>query len=191
VAWTAPSAGEIPVASYSIAIAPATGPAITTSVPGSQLGATIAGLSNGTTYSVTVTAISSFGAGQASSAVSLTPVAQLPAAPSITTSSVADGSAQLTWSTPAAGDAAILFYRLVTTVGSTSTVALYDASTNSATLNGLTNGATYSVTVTAVSGLGSGEASSSVSLVPRTGPNSPRSPKATAGKKKIILVKPV
>ena len=147
----------------------------------------ITGLTNGTTYSVTVTAVSSLGAGSPSSPASLTPTAVLPGAPAISSSSAANGSVTVAWTTPSAGDAPIFFYKLVATVGSSSVTTLYDASANSATLGGLTNGTTYSVKVTAVSSLGAGQASKPVSLTPRTIPTAPGSPKATAGTKKVTL----
>ena len=188
LAWTAASAGDGQIASYSVAVAPPSGPAITTSVPASQLSAMITGLKNGTTYSVTVTAVSSLGAGSPSSPASLTPTAVLPGTPTISSSSAANGSVSLAWTTPSAGDAPIFFYKLVATSGSNTSTALYDASTNSATLSGLTNGMAYSLTVTAISSLGAGSSSSPVSLTPRTLSSAPRSPTATPGTKKVTLI---
>jgi YVTN family beta-propeller protein len=187
LAWTAASDGDGQITSYSVAAAPPSGPAISTSVPASQLSAAITGLTNGTTYSVTVTAISSLGAGSASNPVSVKPTAVLPGTPIVTSSSAGNGSASLAWTAPSAGDASILFYKLVTTSASSSVTTLYDASTTSVTLNGLTNGTVYSLTVTAVSGLGAGQASNPVSLTPRKVPTAPKSPKATAGTRKVTL----
>ena len=166
---------------------PPNGPAITTSVPASQLSSAIAGLKNGTTYSITVTAVSSLGAGSPSGSVSLTPVAVLPSAPIIISSSVGNGSVSLQWTAPSAGDSPILFYKLVSTFALSSVTTLYDASTNSTTLNGLPNGAVYWLTVTAVSGLGAGQASDPLSLTPRTIPTKPKSPTATAGTGKATI----
>ncbi len=187
-AWPAPSAGDAPISIYAIAAKPPSGPAITTSVPASQLSATITGLKNGTTYSVIITAVSSLGAGSPSSPASLTPTAVLPGTPTISSSSAANGSVSLAWTTPSAGDAPIFFYKLVATSGSNTSTALYDASTNSATLSGLTNGMAYSLTVTAISSLGAGSSSSPVSLTPRTLSSAPRSPTATPGTKKVTLI---
>ena len=188
LAWTTPSAGDAPISIYAIAAKPPSGPAITTSVPASQLSATITGLKNGTTYSVIITAVSSLGAGSPSSPASLTPTAVLPGTPTISSSSAANGSVSLAWTTPSAGDAPIFFYKLVATSGSNTSTALYDASTNSATLSGLTNGMAYSLTVTAISSLGAGSSSSPVSLTPRTLSSAPRSPTATPGTKKVTLI---
>jgi len=187
LAWSAPSAGDGQITSYWIVAAPVSGPAITTWVPVGQLSATVTGLTNGNSYSVTVTAVSTLGAGSPSGSVSLTPVAVLPSAPTISSSTVSDGSVSLAWTAPSAGDAPILFYKVVTTQGSSSATKLRDASTTSATLNGLTNGTTYSVTVTAVSSLGAGQASVPVSLTPRTIPAKPKSPMATGGTAKVTL----
>ena len=186
LSWSPPSLGGS-ISYYCVSAAPTSGSAEVVCVPGCRLSATLKGLTNSTTYSVSVTAVSSFGTGSPSSPLSLTPSAVLPGIPTISSSSVGNGSAQLTWITPAAGDAPISNYEVVTTNGSTSVTTLYDASTNSATLGGLTNGTTYSASVTAVSSLGAGSSSNPVSLTPRTVPTKPRSPKARAGTKKVTL----
>ena len=186
LSWSPPSLGGS-ISYYCVSAAPTSGSAEVVCVPGYRLSATLKGLTNSTTYSVSVTAVSSFGTGSPSSPLSLTPSAVLPGIPTISSSSVGNGSAQLTWITPAAGDAPISNYEVVTTNGSTSVTTLYDASTNSATLGGLTNGTTYSASVTAVSSLGAGSSSNPVSLTPRTVPTKPRSPKARAGTKKVTL----
>ena len=188
VRWTVPSAGDAPILSYAFTVYSPLGQAIiSTSVPASQAHATITGLANDITYSVTVAAVSGFGAGPSSSPVSLTPTAVLPGTTAITAASVGNGSASVRWTVPSAGDAPILFYKLITSQGSSSTTTLYDASVNSATVSGLANGITYSVTVAAVSGLGMGTASTTASLTPQTVPTAPGSPKTTAGTKKVTL----
>ena len=186
VRWTVPSAGDAPILFYKLITSQGSS-STTTLYDASVNSATVSGLANGITYSVTVAAVSGFGAGPSSSPVSLTPTAVLPGAPAITASSVGNGSASVRWTVPSAGDAPILFYKLITSQGSSSTTTLYDASVNSATVSGLANGITYSVTVAAVSGLGMGTASTTASLTPQTVPTAPGSPKTTAGTKKVTL----
>ena len=82
-----------------VAAAPLSGPAITTSVPASQLSATIIGLKNGTNYSITVTAISTLGAGQASDPVILTP-RTIPTKPRSPTATAGTAKVTLRWSLP-------------------------------------------------------------------------------------------
>ena len=75
VVWAAPSdTGASQVTSYAVAAAPTNGsPASVVTVPGNQNEAVFSGLRNDTTYVVTVTASNSYGAGDPSTAVSVTP----------------------------------------------------------------------------------------------------------------------
>ena len=81
VVWSAPSdVGASPIASYAVAAAPRNGsPASIVTVGASQQEAVITGLRNDTNYQVTVTASNSYGAGDPSTPVILTP--QGPPAP--------------------------------------------------------------------------------------------------------------
>mgnify|MGYP003346187445 FL=1 len=112
LAWSAPSAGDGQIISYSVVVAPSSGPAITTSTPASQLSAMITGLRNGTSYSVSVTAVSSLGAGSASSSVSLTP-RNVPTAPTSPKATSGKKSVTLRWSPPSStGGSAITGYKI-------------------------------------------------------------------------------
>ena len=111
----------------------------------------------------------------------------LPSAPPVNASSASHGSVQISWSPPSIG-ANISFYCVSVAPRSGSAEVIYvPASQLNTTITGLTNGITYSVTVTAVSSLGAGSPSSPVRLTPRTVPTAPGSPKATAGTKKVTL----
>ena len=111
----------------------------------------------------------------------------LPSAPPVNASSASQGSVQISWSPPSIG-AYISFYCVsVAPRSGSAEVICVPAGQLNTTITGLTNGITYSVTVTAVSSLGAGSPSSPVRLTPRTVPTAPRSPKATAGTKKVTL----
>ena len=80
LAWSAPSNGGAAIASYRATARPA---ALSCTTAG--LGCTITGLTNGTSYSFTVTATNSVGTGPASNGMAATPVAPatVPGAPTV------------------------------------------------------------------------------------------------------------
>jgi hypothetical protein len=76
--WSAPPARGSPILYYVVTARPkAGGPSSSTYVPASQLFGTVVGLTNGTTYDVTVTAFDIVSGGTPSRAVLLTPAASL------------------------------------------------------------------------------------------------------------------
>ncbi len=190
VVWSAPANdGGSPVLEYLVfAIPPAGQPSIlpATVRGGSPLVATFGHLVNGDTYSFVVAAVNSAGTSSLSAPVtgvpSTVPVAGIPstvpAAPSIT--SVTSGVASLVvdWTPPTdAGGSPITGYRLVATpIGPGSPVTLSPdapAGATSATIPGLVNGTTYSVTVAAVNVNGLSNPSAPVTGVPSTVPGVP------------------
>lgn len=88
----------------------------------------------------------------------------VPAAPTAVTAWPLDGGAHLTW-TPALDNGAPIDHYTVTTAGGP-IVVTPDGSATSADVSGLTNGTTYSFTVTAHNSLGDGPASTSASTTP-------------------------
>jgi len=127
----------------------------------------VTGLSNGTTYLCMVTAASSSGTSAASAAVSVTPVAKLAVPGRPTVNSVAAGNAQVSvaFAAPSTGGAGISSYT-VTCNGSFSA----SGSGSPIIVTGLTNGSSYSCTVTATNPAGTGEASvASASFTPTAG----------------------
>jgi Domain of unknown function (DUF4082)/Fibronectin type III domain len=170
VSWSAPATGG-PVSSYTItpyvgstAQTPKT---ITGSPPDTQT--TITGLTTGTTYTFTVQASNPNGSGAVSSASNpVTPLTAVPpAAPSGVSAAGASNSAQVTWTTPAAnGDSPITGYTVTPYIGSTAqTPVQAGASATSLTINGLTNGATYTFKVTATNDAGMSPASTASNTV--------------------------
>jgi chitodextrinase len=141
-------------------------------------GATVKNLSDGTTYSFTVTAVNKAGEGPASRAASATPTAAVtkPGAPNGLTASPGNGQVALSWSPPkSTGGAAVTSYNVyrggkrVAGVGGTA-----------ATVKNLSNGTTYSFTVTAVNKAGEGPASGAASATPKGGASASASATASA-----------
>jgi len=145
-------------------------------------------LVNGTTYQVKLRAVNSAGAGVASSAVSVTPLAIVAAAPTALVATPSNAQASIAFTAPASnGGATITNYEYSTDNG-TNWKALnpIDATTpvvitiRSDAATALVNGTTYQVKLRAVNSVGSGAVSSAVSVTPRTIAGAPTALVATA-----------
>ncbi|HXC46615.1 MAG TPA: fibronectin type III domain-containing protein, partial [Solirubrobacteraceae bacterium] len=181
VTWTAPSSGTSPITSYTITPYIGSTAQASTAISGSPPAtkATIIGLKNGTAYTFTVTATNAVGNGPASEkSNAVTPSAPTaPAAPAAPTATPGNASASVTWSAPANNGSAILSYTVTPYLGSTAepaTVISGSPPATSATITGLTNGDTYTFTVTATNAIGSGPASPASGAVTPSGSASPQ-----------------
>jgi Domain of unknown function (DUF1929)/Fibronectin type III domain len=172
VSWTAPNNGNSPITSYSIT--PSTGtttltPTVITGSPPAT-NATISGLTNGVTYTFTVAASNAVGAGPASSASNaVTPTAPTaPAAPSGVTATAGNTAATVTWTAPATGGSPITSYTVTPYLAgqaqATKTVTGSPPVT-AAAITGLTNGSSYTFTVTATNAIGPGPPSATSNAV--------------------------
>ena len=167
VSWTAPNNGNSPITSYTVT--PATGsttltPTVITGNPPAT-NTSISGLTNGTTYTFTVTATNAVGTSPASApSNAVTPAAPTaPAAPTGITASAGNASASVTWTAPANGGSAITSYTVTPYVGGNAQPATTVTGTppaTTATVTGLTNGQSYTFTVTATNGVGTSPPSS-------------------------------
>jgi hypothetical protein len=166
-----------------------TGYTVTGSPSGSASGAsspiTVTGLTNGTAYTFTVTATNSVGTGPPSVAtVAVTP-STVPTSPLNPVATAGNAQATVTFLAPTSnGGTAITGYTVTSSPGGL-TGSLTGATPAAVTVTGLTNGTSYTFTVTATNADGTSPPSvASNAVTPQaaaTVPSAPLSPSATAG----------
>ena len=154
-------------------------------VSASTLTYVITGLTNGASYDVRVSALNAVGLGTASDSASGTPVTT-PGAPNIAAVVAGNGQLTATFAAPDSdGGTAITDYRVEykrSSAGSWSTLNhSASAATLTYTINGLTNGTSYDVRVSAVNAVGTGSASAKSSATPVTTPDAPIIASVTGG----------
>lgn len=147
----------------------------------------IPGLTNGTAYSITLSAINSVGDGTVSTGVSGTPQASAPGAPTISGITAADQSLSVAFAPPGNdGGSSITNYEYSIN-GSTWVTPSPAATSSPIVISGLTNGTSYPVRVRAVNSSGSGAASNSVSASPANSPGAPTILSVTADDASLIV----
>ncbi|HEY1616948.1 MAG TPA: fibronectin type III domain-containing protein, partial [Streptosporangiaceae bacterium] len=166
VSWQPPASdGGSPVTGYVITARPG-GKRVHTAAVTSF---TVGGLANGTAYRFTVTAVTGAGTGPASRrSAAVTPrAAGRPRAPRSVTAAAGFRQASVTWWAPSAdGGDPVTGYVVSATPGSARVRVAADA--RSAALTGLRDGRAYRLRVAAVTAAGTGPASTSAPLTPRT-----------------------
>jgi len=182
VRFTPPTSnGGSGITSYTVTSSPGgfTGTGIGTAINGStDKSLTVTGLTNGTLYTFTVTATNAAGTGTPSSSSSATP-RTVPNAPTAVSATPGNGSAIVTFAPPAFnGGANISGYTVTSNPG----VFTGTGASSPITVSGLTNGTSYTFTVTATNEAGPGAASSSsLAVTPRTVPGAPTAVTAVPG----------
>lgn len=139
----------------------ASSPAVTTSP------LSITGLTNGTTYQVSIRAVNAVGSGTAATSVSATPYTT-PGAPTISSVTAGHLSLSVAFSAPAStGGNAVSNYQYSTDNGTTWTTRTPSSTTSPLSITGLTNGVAYQVKLRAVNAAGAGTASAAMSGTPQ------------------------
>jgi hypothetical protein len=163
--WDAAPSNGSPITLYTIT---SNLPGYTTTSTG--LSATISDLINGVACTFTVTATNDVGTGPASpSSASVTP-GRVPDPPTVLSSSAGTGSATITWLSPPNNGSTIINY---TVTSDPDNIVTQTTKTN-VIVQGLTNGVTYTFTVTATNAIGTGAPSlPSEPVIPKGPPGAP------------------
>ncbi len=149
--------------------------------PGGPLWCTVTGLTDGQSYTFTVVASNDFGDSPPSNASNSVIPQTTPSAPMDVTANAGDSQATVSWRAPADdGGSAISAYTVTSSPGGKT--CTWSAGPLSCSVNGLTNGQSYTFTVVASNGVGDGPASDpSNSVTPATTPDAPTNVSAVAG----------
>ncbi|NUR80350.1 MAG: choice-of-anchor D domain-containing protein, partial [Dermatophilaceae bacterium] len=176
VAWTAPvNTGTSAITGYTVqAFDGATAVGTPLSVAATAVSATVSGLTNGTTYTLQVRAVSAVGASPAGVSNAVVPIAPAPpGTPTGVTATAGNATVSVTWTAPVdTGTSAITGYTVQAFDGATvaGTPLSVVATARSATVSGLTNGTSYTVHVTAVNAVGASPAGVSNAVTPQAPP---------------------
>src|SRR5262249_31409393 len=154
LAWSVPSDGGSPITNYRVYRSTATGTETLLTTLGNVTTFNDTGLTNGITYFYKVSAVNAVGESVLSNERSATP-ATVPGARTLPSAPRGDGPVTVSWNAPPNGGSPIPPYPATASPGGASctTVGL------SCNVVGLTNGTSYSFTVTATNAFGTGPAS--------------------------------
>jgi hypothetical protein len=174
--WTAPlSNGGDPITGYRVAVSPFIAGSPFT-VPGSDTVYTVNGLTNGTSYTFTVTAFNTVGNGPDSTPVTAAPQTTVADAPAPATATRGNQLVTLRWTVPAYnGGLAIDSYQVQVFTGTTlvRTVTVAGAATNTTTVDTLINGTAYTFRIAAHNAAGNSADAVTGAVTPATVPDKP------------------
>jgi FtsP/CotA-like multicopper oxidase with cupredoxin domain len=175
VAWTAPASnGGLPIILYTVTASGLGGQNCTTT---GALTCIVTGLTNGTSYTFTVTATNVIGTGPASAASPSVVPMSAPGMPTSPSATGGNASALVSWTAPVDnGGAAITAYTVTSVPGG---ISCGTTGLTSCTVNGLSNGTVYAFLVTATNAMGTGPAGVSNAVYVGTVPDVPTAVIAT------------
>lgn len=183
VTWTPAADNGSPITAYTITASPG---GATTTVAGTLTTAKIIGLTNGSTYTFTVKAANALGLSPASPASAPVVPATVPGTPTEVTATRGPRSATISWRAPTDNGSPITGYTITINPGGT-TATLAGTQTRT-TIKGLTNGTSYTFTVTATNTVGASPQSvSSLSVIPAGRPHRVETVTATVDKRTVTV----
>ena len=190
VSWNSPvDSGGATITQYTVTAAPTgTAGSVNTCVQNSSEARSclITGLSNGTSYTVTVVATNGVGDGPASTSQNVIP-ADVPTSPTAVIPTVGNGSISVKWKAAQDSGSPILSYRVDLTPGGYS-CEITDLSFLGCTIADLDNGVPYSVSVFATNAVGESESASVAGTVtPRAIPSAVQSVVVSASSGKATV----
>ena len=153
------------------------------------------GLTDGDTYTFTVSSTNAFGT-SATSAASNAVLVGAPGAPTnVTAVGAQNNQSAVSWLPPGnVGSSSPTYYTVTATDttnsahgGETCTYTVSPPETDTCTVTGLTNGDTYSFSVTATNGTGTGPAATSNAVVPSSVPGAPTGVTGTSGNTSVSV----
>jgi hypothetical protein len=165
LAWTAPASNGSSITDYIIEYKLSSEPTVWTTFNdgvSTLASTTVTGLTNGVSYDFRVKAVNSVGTSSASSVISTTPSAPtLPAAPTVGTATPGNVSSSITFTSGSNGGSNITGYTVTSSPGGFTGTG----SSSPITVNGLTNGTSYTFKVTATNAIGTSSASNASNSV--------------------------
>ena len=157
------------------------------SIPTSELGATVTGLTNGTRYELRIRAVNAAGAGGWSNTASVL-LGAAPAAPIVNAPIVGDSTVTLSWTAGADGSVPISAYQVQSrAAGTTAWLEKGLTEETTITIDELRNGTAYEFRVLAGNAIGPGAWSEIVRATPRTVPEAPTVLSAESGDASAVL----
>ncbi|GAB3765446.1 hypothetical protein GCM10027600_14000 [Nocardioides ginsengisegetis] len=177
ISWTAPTDGGSPITTYRVTVSPGDR---TIDLPGDVTSGVVDGLTNGTSYTFTVTATNAVGTSPASSSTAAITPAAVPSAPEHVLAQQGDGFVRVVWSTSESNGAPVTGYTVAASPGGR-TMAVPGGTTET-TFSDLQLGTAYSFTVSATNSVGTSLPSgTSNEVVAARAPDAPATVTATPG----------
>ena len=183
VTWTAPSSnGGSPITGYTVTAADSTNSSHggeTCPWTTGPLTCTLTGLTNGDSYTFTVTAKNANGTGPASAPSSPVIVGVVPGQPTGVAATAGNANAVVTWTAPSSNGGSAITSYTVTALDSTNSgrggeTCTWTTGPLTCTVTGLTNGDSYTFEVAATNWIGEGlESTPSTPVTPATVPDAP------------------
>jgi hypothetical protein len=183
ITWAAPSNnGGSAITGYTVTAAPGGATCATTGA----LTCTVTGLTNGSSYTFTVSATNVAGNSSASAPSAAVIPITVPGAPTTVAGTAGNGQVVLTWTAPTTtGGSTITGYTVTAAPGGSSCVT---TGALTCTVTGLTNGTAYTFTATATNSAGPGTASApSAAVTPRTVPGAPTAVVGVGGSNQVSV----